>query len=155
MKVKLPFCSSSQHHRPVLRWRVSLQCGEGHVEQVFGGEDDQVAHLAAVGADLGRVLVGPVVEGDVVEGAVRAAVEQVEVPELEPQPLVGLPYELVRAEHILGIRPGVRGRHDLSHPLVVAVDREAAGVPLGTRHVRHRCAKCVAVWKRVEANARL
>ena len=125
-------------HRPVLRGRVPLQRGEGHEEEVFGGEDDEVAHLPAVGADLGRVLVGPVVEGDVVEGAVRAAVEQVEVPELEPQPLVRFPYELVRADHVLGVRPGVGGRHDLPHPLAVAVDRETAGVPLGTRHVRHR-----------------
>ena len=70
--------------------RVPLQRGEGHVEEVLGGEDDEVAHLAAVRSDLGRVLVGPVVEGDVVEGAVRAAVEQVKVAELQPQPLVRL-----------------------------------------------------------------
>ena len=78
---------------PVLGGGVPLERGEGHEEEVLGGEDDEVAHLAAVGPDLGRVLVGPVVEGDVVEGAVRPAVEQVEVAELQPQTLVRLSCE--------------------------------------------------------------
>ena len=56
-------------------------------------------------------------------------------------------YELVGAEHVLGVCPGVGGRHDLAHPLAVAVDGEAAGVALGTRHVRHRRAQHVPIWK--------
>ena len=54
---------------PVLRRRSALERGEGDVHHVLGGEDDEVAHLAAVGSDLGRVLIGPVVDRQVVERA--------------------------------------------------------------------------------------
>lgn len=54
---------------PVLRRRRPLERGEGEEERVLGGVDDQVAHLAAVGPDLGRKLVRAVEDRHVVEGA--------------------------------------------------------------------------------------
>ena len=49
--------------------RRPLERGERHVQEVLGRVDDEVAHLAAVRPDLGRVLVRPVVDGHKVERA--------------------------------------------------------------------------------------
>ena len=76
-----------------------------------------------------------------------SAVEEVEVPELEPHPLVGLPDELVGAVHVLGVGARVGGGHDLAHLLVAGVDDEAACLALDVVHVGHRGAEVEAVCK--------